>query len=90
MLVDALMKGKGKGKGKTTKGESKERKSKDDNGKNKGWKNRAKDTGDKSQDSPYWTREELLQAACECNADVSWSFCVPVDRVWICCHWLPA
>ena len=26
----------------------------------------------------------------ECNADVSWSFCVLVDRFWICCRRLPA
>ena len=55
MLVDALMNGKGKGKGKKgkgeSKGESKDTKNKDDQGKSKGWKNRADDSGDKSQDS---------------------------------------
>ena len=50
-LVDALMKGKGKGKGKKAEGESKDTKSKDEKGKSKGWMNRAKDSGDTSQDS---------------------------------------
>ena len=31
-----------------------------------------------------------LPTALKCHADVSWSFCVPVDRFWMCCHWLPA
>ena len=51
MLVDALVKAKGEGKGKKVESESKDPKSKDDKGKSKGLKNRAKESGDKSEDS---------------------------------------
>ena len=63
MLVDALVKAKGDGKGKKVKGESKDPKSKDDKGKSKGWKNRVKESGDKSQDSKDSAQKKCFSTA---------------------------